>query len=185
MDWSDFLKEAGWVEHSWAGCETGVWDPEGHRDNNPICPQGSSKIIYMVSSLDVDFACWLGKPVSVGKATNPNHLCAGSQCEESRPWQGHEEGSWHTQGVLRLQGPLWKFLSMYPNKNLPGFVLCFSTLLTFSGKSRFRALVFCIWKSVSIQIPLWWLSSLPAGLSCTCDCLRPPDWRRHRKLKTS
>ena len=31
------------------------------------------------------------------------------------------------QGVLRLQGPLWKFLSMYPNKNLPAFVLCFST----------------------------------------------------------
>ena len=89
---------------------------------------------------------------------------AGSQCEESHPWQGHEEGSWHTQGVLRLQGPLWKFLSMYPNKNLPAFVLCFSTLLTFSGKSQFRALVFCIWKSVSIQTPLWWLSSLPAGL---------------------
>ena len=79
------------------------------------------------------------------------HLVAGSQCEESRPWQGHEEGSWQTQGVLRLQGPLWKFLSMYPNKNLPVFVLCFSTLLTFSGKSQFRALVFCIWKSVSIQ----------------------------------
>ena len=91
-------------------------------------------------------------------------LFAGSQCEESRPWQGHEEGSWHTQGVLRLQGPLWKFLSMYPNKNLPAFVLCFSTLLTFSGKSQFRALVFCIWKSVSIQKTLWWLSSLPAGL---------------------
>ena len=50
----------------------------------------------------------------------------------------------HTQGVLRLQGPLWKFLSMYPNKNLPAFVLCFSTLLTFSGKSQFRASVFCI-----------------------------------------
>ena len=94
----------------------------------------------------------------------PEFLCAGSQCEESRPWQGHEEGSWHTQGVLRLQGPLWKFLSMYPNKNLPAFVLCFSTLLTFSGKSQFRALVFCIWKSVSIQKTLWWLSSLPAGL---------------------
>ena len=37
-------------------------------------------------------------------------------------------------GVLRLQGPLWKFLSMYLNKNLPVFVLCFFTLLTFSGK---------------------------------------------------
>ena len=90
--------------------------------------------------------------------------CARSQCEESHLWQGHEEGSWHTQGMLRLQGPFWKFLSMYPNKNLLGFVLCFSTLQTFSGKSQFRALVFCIWKNVSIQKPLWWLSSLPAGL---------------------
>ena len=48
------------------------------------------------------------------------------------------------QGVLRLQGSLWKFLSTYPNKNLPVFVLCFFTLLTFSGKSQFRALVFCM-----------------------------------------
>ena len=111
---------------------------------------------------------------------------AGSQCEESHPWQGHEEGSWHTQGVLRLQGPLWKFLSMYPNKNLPVFVLCFSTLLTFSGKSQFRALVFCIWKSVWIQKPSdGFLACLQDSYSCACDCLRPPDRRRHRKLKTS
>ena len=103
-------------------------------------------------------------PWSPRWASLPKGRFAGSQCEEARQWQGHEEGSWHTQGVLRLQGPLWKFLSMYPNKNLPAFVLCFSTLLTFSGKSQFRALVFCIWKSVSIQKPLWWLSSLPAGL---------------------
>ena len=41
-------------------------------------------------------------------------------------------------------GFLWKFLSMYPNKNLPVFVLCFFSLLTFSGKSQFRALFFCI-----------------------------------------
>ena len=47
---------------------------------------------------------------------------------------------------------------------LPAFVLCFSTLLTHSGKSQLRALVFCIWQGVSIQKPLWWLSSLPAGL---------------------
>ena len=59
----------------------------------------------------------------------------------------------------------WHFLSMFPeNQNLPAFVLCFSTLLTHSGKSHLKALVFCIWKGVSIQKPLWWLSSLPAGL---------------------
>ena len=32
---------------------------------------------------------------------------------------------------------------------------------------------------------LWWLSSLPAGLVQLRLCLRPPDRRRHRKLKTS
>ena len=41
-------------------------------------------------------------------------------------------------------------------------------------------------KSVSIPKPLWWLSSLlPDSYSCACDCLRPPDLERHRKLKTS
>ena len=93
------------------------------------------------------------RPLGIPLPSMPGPKTAGSQCEVARPWQGYEEGSWHTQGVLRLQGPLWKFLSMYPNKNLPVFVLCFSTLLTFSGKSQFRALVFCIWKSVSIQKP--------------------------------
>ena len=82
----------------------------------------------------------------------------------------------------------WCFLSMCPrNQGLPAFVLCFSTLLTLSGKSQLRALVFCIWKGVSIQKPLWWLSSLPAELvySCACHCLRPLHHGRHRKLKTS
>ena len=73
-----------------------------------------------------------------------------------------------------------------PQKNLPVFVLCFSTLLIFSGKSQFRALVFCIWKSVSIQKPSdGFLACLQDSYSCACDCLRPPDRRRHRKLKTS
>ena len=73
-----------------------------------------------------------------------------------------------------------------PQQKFANFVLCFSILLTLSGKSQFRALVFCIWKSVSIQKPLWMLSSLPAGLvQLACDCLRPPFPRRHRKLKAS
>ena len=67
------------------------------------------------------------------------------------------------QGESSLRFSPWYFLSMYPqNKNLPA--LYFSTLLTHSGKSQLRALVFCIWKGVSIPKPLWWLSSLPAGL---------------------
>ena len=41
------------------------------------------------------------------------------------------------KAMIRLQGSPWNFLSMYPNnnnKNLPAFVLCFSTFLIFSGK---------------------------------------------------
>ena len=72
-----------------------------------------------------------------------------------------------------------------PQQKSAGFFLCLSTPLTFSGKSQFRALVFCIWKSVSIQKPLWWLSSLPAGLELLSMWLRPPDRRSHRKLKAS
>ena len=69
------------------------------------------------------------------------------------------------QGESDLRASPWYFLSMYPkNQSLPAFVLCFCTLLTYSGKSHLKALVFCIWKCVSIQKPLWWLSSLPAGL---------------------
>ena len=41
-------------------------------------------------------------------------------------------------------------------------------------------------KSVSIQNPSdGFLACLPDSQSCTCDCLRPPDFKRHRKLKTS
>ena len=41
-------------------------------------------------------------------------------------------------------------------------------------------------KSVSIQNPSdGFLACLPDSYSCTCDCLRPPDHERHRKLKTS
>ena len=69
------------------------------------------------------------------------------------------------QGESDFRASPWYFLSMYPkNQSLPAFVLCFCTLLTCSGKSHLKALVFCIWKCVSIQKPLWWLSSLPAGL---------------------
>ena len=47
------------------------------------------------------------------------------------------------QGELSLRVSPWYFLSMYPqDKNLPA--LYFSTLLTHSGKSQLRALVFCI-----------------------------------------
>ena len=66
---------------------------------------------------------------------------AGSQCEESRPWNGHEEGSQtKRKGEIWLQGFPLSFPEHLPpkkrNQSQPDFiVLCFSTLLTLSGKS--------------------------------------------------
>ena len=62
-----------------------------------------------------------------------------------------------------FRGSLCNFLNIHhpKNKNLQAFVLCFSTLLIFSGKSQLRALVFCIWKGCFSSNPLWKLSSLP------------------------
>lgn len=41
-----------------------------------ICPQDSSKVIYTVSSLALEFTHWLGKSVAVGKLANLTHLCS-------------------------------------------------------------------------------------------------------------
>ena len=61
---------------------------------------------------------------------------ARSQQGRSHPWQGHAERP-DGQGESGLRGSPWNFLSMYPkNQSWPDFiVLCFSTLLTLSGKS--------------------------------------------------
>ena len=40
---------------------------------------------------------------------------AGSPHEEFRPWQGHEEGSWHTQGLIRIQ----EFALAFPEHPTP------------------------------------------------------------------
>lgn len=72
-DQSDFLKEIG------SSC-THVPDVRPiheslkvDQDNSHICPQDSSKIIYIVFSLATDFMCWLGKSVSIGKVVNLTH----------------------------------------------------------------------------------------------------------------
>ena len=103
-----------------------------------------------------------------------------------------------TQGRVRLQG----FPLEIPEHPLPRpesacfTMLCLPpTLLSLTGDCPPTTF---FWKklelldnkspghntSVSIQKPLWWLFSLPAGL-VHLPCLRPPDCRRHRKLKTS
>ena len=71
---------------------------------------------------------------------------AGSQHEESCPWQGYEEGSLTKRKVvIRFQGlPL-----VFPKHVLQKPKICwllYSALLIFSGKSQIMALVFCIWR---------------------------------------
>ena len=49
---------------------------------------------------------------------------AGSQREESHPWQGHVERC-DGQGESGLRVSPWNFLSMYPqNQNLPALLYC-------------------------------------------------------------
>ena len=107
---------------------------------------------------------WNVERNSRGRATIPKvSKClsplqsAGSQREEFHPWQGHAARALMARLIRPQVFPL-EFPEHPPPK------IRISSLLTFSGKSQFRALVFCIWKSISIQKPLWWLSSLPAGL---------------------
>ena len=62
--------------------------------------------------------------------------------------------------VIRLQGSPWNFLSMYPNnkkknKNLPAFVLCFSTFLIFSGKKPIHGFSLLHLKGMFQLNPLW------------------------------
>ena len=72
--------------------------------------------------------------------------CAWSQCEESRPWQGHEEGSWHTQGYDQTSGVPLEFPEHVPQQKTK-IKIC---RLLYSAFPLFwyqlRALVFCIWK---------------------------------------
>ena len=100
---------------------------------------------------------------------------AGSHQEEPRPWQR----SWgrkpdKTQGMIRLQGEPLKFSEHPPPKpeSACRTTLCFSsTLLTLTGDlSPHHLFLGKVNKSpghnttVSVQKPLWWLSSLPTGL---------------------
>ena len=111
---------------------------------------------------------------------------AGSQREESHPWQGHVAEIWWARRVKSQGFPL-----VFPEHVPPKTKVCRPSYSAFSlfwhtGKSQLRALVFCIWKGVSIQKPLWWLSSLHAELiQLRMWLFEASRLRRHRKLKTS
>ena len=88
--------------------------------------------------------------------------------------------------VIRLQGSPWNFLSMYPNnnnKNLPAFVLCFSTFLIFSGKKSNQGFSLLHLKG------MFQLNPSDSSLACLTgspdllqpvNCLQPPNRRRHK-----
>ena len=85
------------------------------------------------------------------------NYCAGSQREESHPWQGHEGGSWHTQGRDQTSEvpPGISWACTPKTKNLPAFVLCFSTLLIFSGKKSTQGFSLLRLKGMFQLNPLW------------------------------
>ena len=123
-----------------------------------------------------------------GKTTS-----AGSQREESHPWQGHAEGSLtKRKDVIGFRDSPWKFLSIHPPRPESACftVLCFPpTLLSLTGDCP---TITFFWKklelldnkspghnrSVSIQKPLWWLFSLPAGLVQLLMWLFEASWLR-------
>ena len=101
------------------------------------------------------------------------------------------------KGESGLKGVALDFLEhLPPNQNLPALLLCASCLLFWHYQGAVPHHLFLEkvslelldnkspGHSVSIQKPLWWLSSRPR-LSCACDCLPSLDHKRHRKLKTS
>ena len=117
--------------------------------------------------------------------------------------KGHEEGSQTKRnGVIRLQGFPLEFPEHPPSKTRVCLLYCVM-LSTHSsdingGLSPHHLFLEKVNlevldnkspehnKSVSIQNPSdGFLACLPDSYSCTCDCLRPPDHERHRKLKTS
>ena len=85
-------------------------------------------------------------------------IIAGSQREEPLHGKGHEEGNpTKRKGVMWLQGFPLSFPEHLPPKNQswPDFiVLCFSTLLTLSGKVNLELQSSAFERSVSAQTPL-------------------------------
>ena len=117
--------------------------------------------------------------------------------------KGHEEETRQAKVSRISREPPWTYSSIYPKTRicLPYYIMPFTNssdinrglsphhfflekvnLELLDNKSPGHN------KSVSIQKPLWWLSSLPDRFiqtlnSYACDCSQPPDHERHRKRK--
>ena len=114
--------------------------------------------------------------------------CARDQREESRPWQGHAEGSLtKRKDVIRLQGFPLEFPEHVPlkNKNMPAFVLCSSDILWKKSNQGFSLLhlkgMFQLNPSDS---SLACLTGSPGPLTA-CELLTAPHLREAQSLKAS
>ena len=117
--------------------------------------------------------------------------------------KGHEErGLTKRKGRIRPQGSPLDFLKHLPPKPESACftVSCFPpTLLTLTGGCPSTTF---FWKKLIQSFQIISLlgiirvfqsknpsdgfpACLPDSYRCTCDCLQPPDLKRHRKLKTS
>ena len=161
-------------------------------------PPGSSSVHGILQARILE---WVTMPSFRGSSKHRNqtyisgiswvvdsYFTAGSQCEESHLWQGHEEGSWHTQGCDQTSGVPLEFPEHVPqqkkkNKNLLAFVLCFSTLLIFSGKKSTQGFSLLHLKGMFQLNPsdssLACLTGSP-GLLTACELLAPPNCERHK-----
>ena len=141
------------------------------------------------------FRSWLPSSVQFRHSVMSDSAtpCVGSQCEETHPWQGHEEGNLtKCKEVFGFRNSPWKFLSIHPPRPESACftMLCFPlNLLSLTGDcpptTFFRKKLELLDNkspghntSVSIQKPLWWLSSLPAGLVQLRTWLFEASWLR-------
>ena len=167
----------------------GEWN--GDEMGFPTPASSMSWRVAVITAIHSKMLSWLGRKFPNGFTWVLLLSCAGSQREESRPWQGHAEGSLtKRKDVMGFRGSPWNFLSIHPPRPESACftVLCFPpTLLSLTGDCPPTTF---FWKklelldnkspghntSVSIQKPLWWLSSLPAGLVQLCMWLFEASW---------
>ena len=115
-------------------------------------------------------------------------LTARSQHEESRPWQGHEEGSLtKCKDMIRLQGFPLEFPEHVPQKpkNLPAFVLCSSDILWKMSNQGFSLLhLKGMFQLKPLDSSLACLTGSPGPLT-VCELLTGPQPWEAQSLKAS
>ena len=155
------------------------------------------------ASLSITNSCSLLKLMPIESVMPSNHLILylllGASMRNPAHGKGHEEETWQAKASRISREPPWTYSSIYPQTRicLPYYIMPFTNSSDINrGLSPHHLFLEKVNlelldespghnKSVSIQKPLWWLSSPPARLLQLCMWLWPPDRERHRKLKPS